>query len=196
MRSIRSSRPFQDGAWRLAEHGGGSGDPQQNRAPLIVQTTRARTISASRGDRRFAHDARRQGLEPLFLVPTGRGNSCRTSPPRSTTRVLASLYRFSGKYDRRMLVTPSALRTTSRPFWRTPGTGPIRRSGPTQEAGGCSGGTHYMGYGRMGMSPLAPTSRLTRALRKSKPRTSGPPRNCSPIFARRSSLGDDAGSAR
>ena len=49
----RSSRPLQERAGRLAEHGGGSGDPAQDRAPLhraddrgLAQSRRAGTGSA------------------------------------------------------------------------------------------------------------------------------------------------------
>ena len=64
----RSSRPLQEGAGRLAEHGGGSGDPQQDRAPLHRADDRRLAQSRrARGDRRLrARSPRRQGLEPLL----------------------------------------------------------------------------------------------------------------------------------
>ena len=64
----RSSRPLQEGARRLAEHGGRSRDPQPDGSPLhraddrwLAQSRRAR------GDRRLrARSPRGQGLEPLL----------------------------------------------------------------------------------------------------------------------------------
>ena len=64
----RSSRPLQEGAGRLAEHGGGSGDPEQDRAPLHRADDRGLAQSRrARSDRRLrARSPRRQGLEPLL----------------------------------------------------------------------------------------------------------------------------------
>ena len=64
----RSSRPLQEGAGRLAEHGGGSGDPEQDRAPLHRADDRGLAQSRrARRDRRLrARSPRRQGLEPLL----------------------------------------------------------------------------------------------------------------------------------
>ena len=64
----RSSRPLQEGAGRLAKHGGGSGDPEQDRAPLHRADDRGLAQSRrARRDRRLrARSPRRQGLEPLL----------------------------------------------------------------------------------------------------------------------------------
>ena len=77
--------------------------------------------------------------------------------------------------------------------------GPVcPRSGPTPEGpAGARRGRTTWGYGRTGMSPLAPTCRSSRgpfAARVS--RTSGRPRSCSPTFAAAPRSAGDAGSAR
>src|SRR4030095_15796588 len=122
----RSSRPLPDGAWRLAEHGRGSGDPQQDRAalhraddggppqscgalrerPFTVQTTAG---SHNRGEldaiADFAHDRLAAKVWNLyFLVPTGRGQFVSDMTPAQYDDVLAALYRIQGAYQGRMLV--------------------------------------------------------------------------------------------
>ena len=103
----RSSRPFPEGAWapgktrwRERRSSTGPGSPSSCRRP------RARTISASSRrspTSRTIASPPRSGTSTSWCRPVA-GSSCRTSPPRSTDEVLASLYRIQRKYDRRMLV--------------------------------------------------------------------------------------------
>ena len=75
------------GAWR--EHGGGSGDPQQDRPPLHrADDGRLAQSRGARGDRRLRTRApRRKGLEPLFSRAHGtRAVRVGHDARRSTTR--------------------------------------------------------------------------------------------------------------
>ena len=162
-----------------------------------------------------------------FLVPTGRGQFVSDITPAQYDEVLASLYRIQRKYDRRMLVNakcaPHYIKTVlenaaaqpdpiptdahraesaraalrlgcrAKPSWPgCPGSGPT----PEGPAGARRGRTTW-GYGRTGMSPLAPTSRSSRGLFAARvSRTSGRPRSCSPAFAAAPRSAGDAGSAR
>ena len=214
----RSSRPLQEGAWRLAKHGGGSGDPQQDRAPLHRADDRGLAQSRrARRDRRLrARSPRRQGLEPLLPGADGAravrvGHHPRAvrrgarlalpdpeevRPPDAREReVRAALHQDrSGECRRRDRSDPDGCRTVD-----GEPRGPVcPRSGPTPEGpAGARRGRTTWGYGRTGMSPLAPTSRSSRgrfAARVS--RTSGRPRSCSPTFAAAPRSAGDAGSAR
>ena len=84
----RASRPLQEGAGRLAEHGGGRGDPEPDRAPLHRADDRGRAQSRrARRDRRLRpRAARRQGLEPL-LPGADRARAVRVGhQPRAVRR--------------------------------------------------------------------------------------------------------------
>ena len=80
---------LQESPRRLAEHGGGSGDPQQGPgSPSSCRRPRARTISASS---KRSPTSRTIASPPRSGTSTswcrrGAGSSCRTSRPRSTTR--------------------------------------------------------------------------------------------------------------
>ena len=102
-----ASRPLQDGARRLAEHGGGRADPAP-RTGLPVH--RADDAGAhNRGELEaiadFAHDAwaPRSGTSTSSCRP-GAGTSCPTSPPREYDEVLAALYGSRRSTRARMLV--------------------------------------------------------------------------------------------
>ena len=75
------------GAWQ--KHGGGSGDPRTGPgSPSSCRRPRARTISASSKrspTSRTIASPPRSGTSTSWCRP-GAGSSCRTSPPRSTTR--------------------------------------------------------------------------------------------------------------
>ena len=235
----RSSRPLQEGAWRLAEHGGGSGDPEQDRAPLHRADDRGLAQSRrARRDRRLrARSPRRQGLEPLLPGADGAravrvGHHPRAvrrgarlalpdpeevRPPDAREReVRSALHQDrSGECRRRSPVRARRIRTRGSTRLRT-SPGPAcprlrlarrgkprrrrvcRRSGPTPEGpAGARRGRTTWGYGRTGMSPLAPTSRSSRGLFAARvSRTSGRPRSCSPAFAAAPRSAGDAGSAR
>ena len=213
----RSPRPLQNGAGRLAEHGRGSRDPEPDRASLHRADDRGLPQSRrARGDRRLRpRSPRRQGLEPL-LPGTDRARAVRVGhhsravrrgsrfalpdpaevrPPDAREReVRAALHQDrSGEFLR---VAGQADRT--RPT-RDRRHGPVSpRSGPTPEApAGARRGRITWGYGRTGMSPLAPTSRSSRELFAARVfRTSGRPRSCSPTFAAARRSAGDAASAR
>ena len=214
----RSSRPLQEGAWRLAKHGGGSGDPQQDRAPLHRADDRGLAQSRrARRDRRLrARSPRRQGLEPLLPGADGaravrvghdpravrRGSRLalpdpeEVRPPDAREReVRSALHQDRSGECRRRQTDPIPTDAESARRHR----GPVcPRSGPTPEGpAGARRGRTTWGYGRTGMSPLAPTSRSSRgpfAARVS--RTSGRPRSCSPAFAAAPRSAGGAGSAR
>ena len=212
----RSSRPLQEGAWRLAEHGGGSGDPEQDRAPLHRADDRGLAQSRrARSDRRLrARSPRRQGLEPLLPGADGaravrvghhpravrRGSRLalpdpeEVRPPDAREReVRSALHQDRSGECRATDPIPTDAESATAPSW--PGR---PRSGPTPEGpAGARRGRTTWGYGRTGMSPLAPTSRSSRGLFAARvSRTSGRPRSCSPAFAAAPRSAGDAGSAR
>ncbi len=212
------------GAWRNTVEG--AEILNRTGLPFIVQTTAgSHNLGELDAIADFAHDRLAAKVWNLyFLVPTGRGQFVSDISPAQYDEVLASLYRIQRKYDRRMLVNakcaphyiktvlenaaqtdpsptqaesasaPStALRASPRPR------GPVcLGSGPTpEEQAGARRGRTTWGYGRTGMSPLAPTSRFSRgpfAARVS--RNSGPRRSCSPAFAAAPRSAGDAGRAR
>ena len=222
----RSSRPLQEGAWRLAKHGGGSGDPQQDRAPLHRADDRGLAQSRrARSDRRLrARSPRRQGLEPLLPGADGaravrvghhpravrRGSRLalpdpeEVRPPDAREREVRSAL-----HQDRSGECPPATRTIDEPRFgaarRTSRTAKCRararvcpRSGPTPEGpAGARRGRTTWGYGRTAMSRLAPTSRSSRGPFAARvSRTSGRPRSCSPTFAAAPRSAGDAGRAR
>ena len=175
----------------------------------------------------FAHDRLAAKVWNLyFLVPTGRGQFVSDITPAQYDEVLDSLYRIQKKYDRRMLVNakcaPHYIKTVlenarlraedagrasagqAEPQPSESGACPSMalrarpRSGPTPEGpAGARRGRTTWGYGRTGMSPLAPTSRSSRGLFAARvSRTSGRHRSCSSAFAAARRSAGDAGSAR
>ena len=183
--------------------------------PFIVQTTAgSHNLGELEAIADFAHDRLAAKVWNLyFLVPTGRGQFVSDITPAQYDEVLASLYRIQTKYDRRMLVNakcaPHYIKTVlehadrdgriDEPSRTASPRGPVHlRSGPTPEGpAGARRGRTTWGYGRTGMSPLAPTSLSSRgpfAARVS--RTSGPRRSCSPAFAIAPRSAGDAASAR
>ena len=153
--------------------------------PFIVQTTAgSHNLGELDAIADFAHDRLAAKVWNLyFLVPTGRGQFVSDMTPAQYDEVLASLYRIQRKYDRRMLVNakcaPHYIKTVleqsgARPIRsrRMPNRGPGRpgagpaghlQSGPTPEGPAVARrGRTTWGYGRTGMSPLAPTSRSSR----------------------------------
>ena len=204
------------GAWRNTVEG--AEILNRTGLPFIVQTTAgSHNLGELDAIADFAHDRLAAKVWNLyFLVPTGRGQFVSDITPAQYDEVLASLYRIQRKYDRRMLVNAkcaphyiktvlenagAADRSRSRRMPNRRGSGvarSVRRSGPTPEGpAGARRERTTWGYGRTGMSPLAPTSRSSRgrfAARVS--RTSGPPRSCSPAFAAAPRSAGDAGSAR
>ena len=64
----RSARPLQEGAWRVAQHRGGGGDPRPDRPPLHRADDRglAQSRRARRHRRLRARSPRRQGVEPVL----------------------------------------------------------------------------------------------------------------------------------
>ena len=207
------------GAWRNTVEG--AEILNRTGLPFIVQTTAgSHNLGELDAIADFAHDRLAAKVWNLyFLVPTGRGQFVSDITPAQYDEVLASLYRIQRKYDRRMLVNakcaPHYIKTVLEnagadrsdpdgpmPNRRDPARQPswpgCPRSGPTPEGpAGARRGRTTWGYGRTGMSPLAPTSRSSRgrfAARVS--RTSGRPRSCSPTFAAAPRSAGDAGSAR
>ena len=204
------------GAWRNTVEG--AEILNRTGLPFIVQTTAG---SHNRGELEaiadFAHDRLAAKVWNLyFLVPTGRGQFVSDMTPPQYDEVLASLYRIQRKYDRRMLVNAKCAPHYIKTVLENAGeqTDPIRRmrnrpqprsapglcpgSGPTPEGpAGARRGRITWGYGRTGMSPLAPTSRSSRGLFAARvSRTSGRPRSCSPAFAAAPRSAGDAGNAR
>ena len=218
----RSSRPLQEGAWRLAEHGGGSGDPQPDRAPLHRADDRGLAQSRrARRDRRLrARSPRREGLEPLLPGADGaravrvghhpravrRGSRLalpdpeEVRPPDAREReVRSALHQDRAGECRRDAVESARRAPIGRRDGRRSAARPVRpRSGPTpEEPAGARQARTTWGYGRTGMSPLAPISRSSRGLFAARvSRTSGRPRSCSPAFAAAPRSAGDAGSAR
>ena len=201
------------GAWRNTVEG--AEILNRTGLPFIVQTTAgSHNLGELEAIADFAHDRLAAKVWNLyFLVPTGRGQFVSDITPAQYDEVLASLYRIQRKYNRRMLVNakcaPHYIKTVlenAGPHDRSDPVGRIRerdsqaspRSGPTPEApAGARRGRTTWGYGRTGMSRLAPTSRSSRgrfAARVS--RTSGRPRSCSPAFAAARRSAGDAASAR
>ena len=204
------------GAWRNTVEG--AEILEQDRAPLHRADDRGLAQSRrARRDRRLrARSPRRQGLEPLLPGADGAravrvGHHPRAvrrgarlalpdpeevRPPDAREReVRSALHQDrSGECRRAGRSDPDGCRIgEARPR------GPVcPRSGPTPEGpAGARRGRTTWGYGRTGMSPLAPTSRSSRgrfAARVS--RTSGRPRSCSPTFAAAPRSAGDAGSAR
>ena len=84
----RSSRRFQEGAGRLAEHGGGSGDPEQDRAPLhCADDRRLAQCRRARRDRRLrARSSRRQGVKSLLPGANGARTVRLGHDPRAVRR--------------------------------------------------------------------------------------------------------------
>ena len=204
------------GAWRNTVEG--AEILNRTGLPFIVQTTAgSHNLGELDAIADFAHDRLAAKVWNLyFLVPTGRGQFVSDITPAQYDEVLASLYRIQRKYDRRMLVNakcaPHYIKTvlenagaetdpspTDRANRRAGSRGPVcPRSGPTPEGpAGARRGRTTWGYGRTGMSPLAPTSRSSRGLFAARvSRTSGRPRSCSPTFAAAPRSAGDAGSAR
>ena len=206
------------GAWRNTVEG--AEILNRTGLPFIVQTTAgSHNLGELDAIADFAHDRLAAKVWNLyFLVPTGRGQFVSDITPAQYDEVLASLYRIQRKYDRRMLVNakcaPHYIKTVlenagagSDPIptdaRRSLGEGGHRcrgcpRSGPTPEGpAGARRGRITWGYGRTGMSPLAPTSRSSRGLFAARvSRTSGRPRSCSPTFAAAPRSAGDAGRAR
>ncbi len=212
------------GAWRNTVEG--AEILNRTGLPFIVQTTAgSHNLGELDAIADFAHDRLAAKVWNLyFLVPTGRGQFVSDITPAQYDEVLASLYRIQRKYDRRMLVNakcaPHYIKTVLenagaeirsdldgcrigegavRPGSAASPRGPVcPRSGPTPEGpAGARRGRTTWGYGRTGMSPLAPTSRSSRGLFAARvSRTSGRPRSCSPTFAAAPRSAGDAGSAR
>ena len=215
----RSSRPLQESARRLAEHGGGSRDPQQDRPPLHRADNGGRAQSRrARSDCRLrARSPRRQGLEPLlsgadwpravrvghhvFAVRRGSRlalpNPEEVRPPDAREREVRSPLH----QDR-----SGECRSTA--FRARPGPRPIRfrrlpnrracPSGPTPEApAGALQERITWGYVRTEMSRLAPISPSSRGRFAARVlRTSGRRRGYSQTFAGAPRSADGAGSAR
>ena len=197
----RSSRPLQEGAWRLAKHGGGSGDPEQDRAPLHRADDRGLAQSRrARSDRRLrARSPRRQGLEPLLPGADGaravrvghdpravrRGarlalpDPAEVRPPDAREReVRSALHQDrSGECRRRDRSEDQDLLRRGR---RVPG-GDALHGDPAER------GCHPL--------PLPPGLRGEPSQRELS-RTSGPPRSCSPAFAAAPRSAGGAGRAR
>ena len=211
----RSSRPLQEGARRLAEHGRGSGDPQPDRAALHRADDRrlAQSRRARRDRRLRARSPRRQGLEPLLPGADGARAVRVGHHPRAVrrgARLALPDPEEVRRPDAREREVRAALhqdrsgecRRAARPIRRTPNRGPPRPgrpgSGPTPAGpAGARRARTTWGSGRTAMSRLAPISRSSRgrfAARVS--RTSGPPRSCSPTFAAAPRSAGDAASAR
>ena len=210
------------GAWRNTVEG--AEILNRTGLPFIVQTTAgSHNLGELDAIADFAHDRLAAKVWNLyFLVPTGRGQFVSDITPAQYDEVLASLYRIQRKYDRRMLVNAKCaphyiktvlenagaqtdpIPTDAEPNRRGARLGASRRgpvcprSGPTPEGpAGARRGRTTWGYGRTGMSPLAPTSRSSRGLFAARvSRTSGRPRSCSPTFAAAPRSAGDAGSAR
>ena len=213
------------GAWRNTVEG--AEILNRTGLPFIVQTTAgSHNLGELDAIADFAHDRLAAKVWNLyFLVPTGRGQFVSDITPAQYDEVLASLYRIQRKYDRRMLVNAkcaphyiktvlenasaqtdpipadaeSASPTATRSREPVRPRGPVcPRSGPTPEGpAGARRGRITWGYGRTGMSPLAPTSRSSRGLFAARvSRTSGRPRSCSPTFAAAPRSAGDAGRAR
>ena len=193
----RSSRPLQKGARRLAKHGGGSGDPQQDRASVHRADDRGLAQSRrARSDRRLrARSPRCQGLESLLPGADG-ARAVRVGHQSRAVRRGARLALPDPEEvrppDAREREVRSALHQDRSGKWRA------RRSGPTPaEPAGARRGRTTWGYGQTEMSRRAPTSRFSPgrfAARVS--RTSGRPQSCSRTFAAAPRLADDAASAR
>ncbi len=194
--------------------------------PFIVQTTAgSHNLGELEAIADFAHDRLAAKVWNLyFLVPTGRGQFVSDITPAQYDGVLDSLYRIQKKYDRRMLVNakcaPHYIKTVLENAAAQPDPIPAdgesagaypstrlrssprglvcRGSGPTPEGpAGVRQGRTTWGYGRTGMSPLAPTSRSSRVLFAARvSRTSGRPRSCSSAFDAAPRSAGDAGSAR
>ena len=218
----RSSRPLQEGARRLAEHGGRSGDPEQDRAPLHRADDRrlAQSRRARRDRRLRPRSAGRQGLEPL-LPGADRARAVRVGhhpgavrrgarlalpdpeevrPPDAREREVRSALHQDRSGEGRSPTEP--VPAPAEPARRRisqhavlPG---LSRSGPTPEGpAGARRGRTTWGYGRTAMSPRAPTCRSSRGLFAARvSQTCGRPRSCSPAFAAAPRLAGDAGSAR
>ena len=152
----RSSRPLQESARRLAEHGRRSGDPQPDRAPLHRADDRGLAQSRrARGDRRLrARSPRRQGLEPLLPGADG-ARAVRVGHHPGAVRRGARLalpdpeeVRPPDAREREVRAALHQDRSRDTPF-RPPKL--QRQAGPAAirtysgGAGGCPAGTHYMG---------------------------------------------------
>ena len=169
----RASRPLQEGAGRLAEHGRGRGDPEQDRAALHRADDRRLAQSRrTRRDRRLrAQSARRQGLEPLLPgadrawavrlghqpCPVRRGARLALPHPEEVRppdagecEVRAALHQDGtgeGWHADRCGADDS--RIGSVPFGQAPGNPSLPGLSGIRTysggAGGCPAGTHYMG---------------------------------------------------
>ena len=141
----RSSRRLQESARRLAEHGGGSADPQQDRAPLHRADDRGLAQSRrARSDRRLrarSPRAPRCGTSTSWCRRVA-GSSCRTSPPRSTTRCSPRSTGSRRSTTGRMLVNAKCAPHYIKTVLENGGSQIRTYSGG---AGGCPAGTHYMG---------------------------------------------------
>ena len=218
----RSSRPLQEGAWRLAKHGGGSGDPQPDRAPLHRADDRGLAQSRrARSDRRLrARSARRQGLEPL-LPGADRARAVRVGhhpravrrgarlalpdpeevrPPDAREReVRAALHQDrSGERRRAARSDPTDAESAEAPS--RPGfvARPIPDQDLLRRGRRVPGGDALHGdpaERRCHALPLPPGLRGD-AFAARVSRTSGPPRSCSPTFAAAPRSAEDAASAR
>ena len=209
MRSIRSARPLQEGAGRLAQHRRGSGDPRQDRASVhrpddrrVAQSRRADAIAD------FAHDRLAAKVWNLyFLVPTGRGQFVSDMTPAHTT-TCSPLYRIQRKrqrpdarerevraalhQDASSIPAPAAIR--SRPTANRRRAAPLVSRRSERIPGGPAGARRERttwGYDRTGTSRPAPTSPSSRARRSASLADPGPRRSCSTTFgaARRSEGG-------
>ena len=219
----RSSRPFPEGAWGLAKHGRGSGDPQPDRAPLHRADDRRLAQSRrARGDRRLRVRApRRQGLEPLLpgadrsrAVRVGhhprtvRRGSClalpdpeEVRPPDAREReVRAALHQdHSGERRRAARSDPDGRRIGGSALVN-PGfvARPVLYQDLLRRGRRMPGGHALYGdtaQRRCHALPLSPGLRgEPSSLRVS--RTSGLPRSCSPTFAAAPRSAEDAASAR
>ena len=213
----RSSRPLQESARRLAEHGGGSGDPQQDRPPLHRADDRGLAQSRrARSDRRLrARSPRRQGLEPLlpgadgpravrvghhaFAVRRGSRlalpNPEEVRPPDAREREVRSALHQDRSGECRSTAFRAGRDRSDSDGYRI---GEPCPSGPTPEApAGARQERITWGYGRTEMSRLAPISPSSRGRFAARVwRTSGRRRGCSQTFAAAPRSAGGAGSAR
>ena len=180
--------------------------------PFIVQTTAgSHNIGELDAIADFAYDRLAAKVWNLyFLVPTGRGQFVSDMTPAQYDEVLASLYRIQKKYKSRMVVNakcaPHYIKTVlenagARDRCELDGCR-IARSVPDQDLlrrgrRVPGGDATTWGYGRMGMSRPAHTSRSSPETFGGRPsQTFGRHRRCSPTFAAAPRSGDGAGPAK
>ena len=185
------------GAWRNTVEG--AEILNRTGLPFIVQTTAgSHNLGELDAIADFAHDRLAAKVWNLyFLVPTGRGQFVSDITPaqyRRGSRLALPDPEEVRPPDAREREVRSALHQDRSGEWSASS----RTRGPTPEGpAGARRARTTWGYGRTGMSPLAPTSRSSRGLFAARvSRTSGRPRSCSPAFAAAPRSAGDAGSAR